>query len=431
MSELWKIVDGLYIFNVPRILFSLTHQIAWRFLVSATMISPFVLLIIAVRGKLSPKLRSRLLGACFVGLLLPFQRSAFYFFDNLFPFVRAVSMAITFPENAIGPNNIFELVSLIWLVGFLVVLVVRSLEYRKTIRMLREGRLDACATYFYRFRSHIYLPPNFEHTYTEQEQEMLIGHERQHIKQHDPFLYRLLGILGCACWFNPLIAAAMRHFQHERELLCDERVMRNYAKHDYGMLIVKVAKEKKTAARAATAGIIMEFSSVAERLSAIIEPMKTVGKCAAAVLVCITVLQISFGFMGFRPAWMSLSDFSTEAVEAMKLKNIGVSEIASLDADNIEFVKNFDNTASSFVYLTNNSLYIDQEGLYAYFLSQGLNAKSCILISYVDGVRPAWGAGNISSSYIGFEVGSLKTEDLSLELEQNTDIYSILTDIFI
>jgi beta-lactamase regulating signal transducer with metallopeptidase domain len=431
MSDLWTIVDGRYIFNVPRILFSLTHQIAWRFLASAIMITPFVLLIIAVRGKLSASLRSRLLGACFVGLLLPFQRSAFYLFDSLFPFVRKASMALVFPENGIGPYNVFELVSAIWLVGFLAFLVVRGLEYRKTIRMLRQGRLDACSTYFYRFRSHIYLPPHFKHTYTELEQEMLMAHERQHVKQHDPFLYRLLAILECACWFNPLIAVAVRHFQHERELLCDERVTRVYSKYEYGTLLVKVVKEKKTTVPAATAGIIMEFGSVYERLSAIISPMKVAHKWAAAALVCIAVLQFSFGFIGFRPAWMSLSDFSAEAVASLELVDIGVSEIASLDANNIEYVKNFDKTASGFVRLTKDSLSIDQDGLYEYALSQGLSDKSCILISYVDSVRPAWGAGNISASHIGFEVGSLKTEELSLELTRNTDIYSVLTDIFI
>jgi beta-lactamase regulating signal transducer with metallopeptidase domain len=90
-------------------------------------------------------------------------------------------------------------------------------------------------------------------------------------------LYRLLIVLQCACWFNPLFFIALRHFQHERELLCDERVTRSYPKHEYGILLLRVTKEKKENLRAATAGIVMDFGSISERVNALIKPTQTVG----------------------------------------------------------------------------------------------------------------------------------------------------------
>lgn len=430
MTGLWNEFNGQLIFNVPRILFSFVHQIAWRFISSAIMIAPFILLIIAVRGKLSPGFRSRLFAMCFLGLLLPFQRSAFYLFDGLFPFVRNTSIALSFPQNGVGPYNIFELVSLVWLIGFLFFLVARAVEYRKTIKALKTKKFDACASYFYRFRSRIYLPSDFEITYTQQEQDMLLAHERQHIKQHDPLVYRLLVILECACWFNPLISIAMRHYKHERELLCDERVMRNCSKHDYGMLIVKAAREKKMTMRAGAAGIIMEFGSISERLSAIVEPMKTIGKRTAVGLICVTVLGFLVGLMGFRPAWMSLSEFSADAVAELGLREVVVYEIESFEAiDTI--IGDHTEAAREYVILTEEGFSLDQDGLYEYALAQGLNDMSCLFVNCIDVIRPAWGSGNISSNLLGFTVESLKTKELSFGFSRNTDIYSILTDIFI
>lgn len=418
-------------------LFQINHQIAWRFIFSAILISPFMLLIIAVRKKISPELRSFFLSACFVGLFLPFQRSAIYFSDTLYLFIRHTAKTdLPFLSHIRSDYsyNIFELISVIWFIGFLFFFIIRTLDYRKTIWMFRNGKLETCAAYFHHFRSKIYLPPKFASQYNPQEQELILAHEHQHIKQHDPFMYRLLIILKCLCWFNPLVSIAVKQFQHERELLCDKKVSQKYSEYEYGKLILKLVIEKKTAIRAATAGIVMNFSSTSERFSSMINPIKTNGKITAALLILFAAIQFAAGFWGFKPAWRSLSTYSsTIAEDEFGLRELGVYHIENLEASlgSSGIYGEFLEGMTAFVSAGKHGLSVDEKAMYDYALSLGLTDESCLRINHITGLHLDMGGAQSSFQHLEFKVGDLKTQEKYLDYTKGKDWFVMLTDIFI
>jgi hypothetical protein len=414
-------------------LFQINHHIAWRFIFSAILFSPFILIVIAQRGKFSPRLRSFLLGVCFFGLLLPYQRSAIYSFDALYLFLRHIAEAGLQIPTLTGdelPYDIFQLISVVWLIGFLTFSLIRILDYRKTIRMFREGKLQTSAAYFHRFRSRIYLPPHFSSTFTPEEQEMILAHERQHIAQHDPLLYRLLVILECVCWFNPLVSIAVRQFQQERELLCDERVTSRYPKCDYGLMLLKAEKEKKTAVRAATAGIVIEFGSTSERLSSIVEPVKTAGKITAAGLILLAILQLSFGFNGFRPAWRSFREYSPAiVVDELGLRELTVHHIEGPEA--LLGMGPVVEGLEAFVSTTKDGMTVDEEGMYRRAVSLGLSEKDYLRVEHFESMSLNMGGGSVSRMVLEFTVGDLKTKEFYLDYTKEFDFFVMLTDIFV
>jgi hypothetical protein len=424
---------------IVNFLIQVNHHIAWRFISSSLLISPFILLIIAVRVKFSPRLRSYLLGACFLGLFLPFQRSVLYLSDELFLFIRHASKAVLQIPALTGdrPYDFFQVISFIWLVGFIAFYVARSLDYRKTIAMIREGRLKTCASYFYRFRSKIYLPPDIEQTYSAEEREMLLAHERQHIAQHDPFICRFLVIVECACWFNPLVSVAVKHFQHERELLCDERVTRSCSKHDYGMLILKAA-ENKLAARAAIAGIVIAHGSVTERVSAMVEPVRTVGKWTAAALTGLMLILLVIGFSGFQPAYKSLSEYSPAIIEGeLGLKEIAVYEMNSSEAHD-KLTGEAIEGMEAFITVAENGVTVDEKGMYGHAISLGLTEDTYIQLEHIYDLRLDWGRVTFAFGHLNFPVSDLKTKDKYLDytnkeygLSTIDKIFMALTDLFI
>lgn len=427
MPEMFNETNGIVTIDWLVFLVRVNQQIAWRFISSSVMISPFILLILSLRGKFSPRLRSRLLGACFMGLILPFQRSAFYFFDGLFPVVRRIAQRFYISFDGKIRFDFFAVASVIWFAGFAFCLIYQYRDYRKTIRLLREGKCESCVSYFHRFKSRIYLPPEIERTYAPHEKEMLLTHERRHIAQRDPLIYRILAVIECACWFNPLVSVAVRHFKHERELLCDESVAQSYSKYDYGMLILKIARSKP-AARAETAGMVMEFGSISERVTSLLKPAKTVGKWAAACVILLAAAQFAIGFLGFRPSWMGAGDFTPES-----LKKLGLAEVSVFEMKDNNFDKGWKPLKElvPFVLVTKNSIALDQQGMYDRAISLGLTDESCILITNVDGIRPEWGEGAISNRFMGFELKNLKAEDCTARYRDNKDLYTILTDILI
>jgi beta-lactamase regulating signal transducer with metallopeptidase domain len=430
--------DDIFLFRLLfNILFQLNHQIAWRFIFSAILISPFILLIITIRSKMNPELRSLLWSASFLGLFLPFQRSALYFSDTLYLFIRHTAKKdLPFLPKAFYNSgyDIFELISAIWFIGFLFFFIVRMLNYRKTVLMFRKGKLQTCASYFDTFRSRIYLPPNFTSIYSQKEQEMILAHEHQHIKQHDPFIFRFLAILESVCWFNPLVSIAVTHFHHERELLCDKKVIQKFSEHEYGNLILKETVEKRTALRAATAGIVINYRSTSERLFSMVNTTKTDAKLSTAFLLLLSLTILALGFTGFKPAWRSLGSYSSAIVEEeLHLRELAVYKIENLEASlgssgaYGELIEGM----TEFVSVSKYGLSVDEKAMYDFAISLGLNDESCLRINHINGLHLDMGGGQTSFQHLEFKLGDLKTQEKYLDYTKDTDWFEVLTNIFI
>lgn len=90
-------------------------------------------------------------------------------------------------------------------------------------------------------RPRILLPADFEQRYTGQERELVIAHERLHVRRGDLAANAFAALLLCLFWFNPLLHIALRRFRLDQELACDEQVIARHpeARRRYGEAMLK------------------------------------------------------------------------------------------------------------------------------------------------------------------------------------------------
>jgi beta-lactamase regulating signal transducer with metallopeptidase domain len=103
---------------------------------------------------------------------------------------------------------------------------------------------------------------------TAAELEAVLLHELAHAKRHDNLSSALVHILVCLFWFHPLLWWIERQLLRERELACDELVVRHSARREeYVKGILKVCQFHLRGAVAAACGIT--GSDLKTRLEAI------------------------------------------------------------------------------------------------------------------------------------------------------------------
>ncbi len=139
----------------------------------------------------------------------------------------------------------------IWLTVALLLLFFFILSYASTVRDLRT------ATHL---RSNVYLSKSAEHPfvcgifspkiilplpYAPEEENLILLHERMHVRRLDN-LWRIIAI-GAVCvhWFNPLSWIFLRSFLSCLELSCDEAVLRKCdvaQKKQYACLLLRTAE---------------------------------------------------------------------------------------------------------------------------------------------------------------------------------------------
>ncbi len=109
-------------------------------------------------------------------------------------------------------------------------------------------------------------------------------HELAHVSRHD-YLTQLVGRLTCAVhWFNPLVWLAARQLRHEREIACDDHVLRAGSRpSDYAGHLLEVARVLKAGAMAPAASVAMAHSSkLGERLGALLDARRERKKLSRA-----------------------------------------------------------------------------------------------------------------------------------------------------
>jgi len=90
-------------------------------------------------------------------------------------------------------------------------------------------------------RPRVVVPHDFDSRYDTQERLLLRTHEHQHIAHGDLLWNALAVLLRSVFWFNPLLHYAARHFRHDQELACDQRVIALHpkARRIYGEAMLK------------------------------------------------------------------------------------------------------------------------------------------------------------------------------------------------
>ena len=90
-------------------------------------------------------------------------------------------------------------------------------------------------------RPRIVLPADFERRYSAAERELVLQHERLHVRRGDLPANALAALLRCLFWFHPLLPAALRRFRHDQELACDAAVIARHPRQRrvYGEAMLK------------------------------------------------------------------------------------------------------------------------------------------------------------------------------------------------
>ncbi|MDZ4814395.1 MAG: TonB family protein [Pseudomonadota bacterium] len=124
-----------------------------------------------------------------------------------------------------------------WLIGVVLMAVLLTRQQRRFVRSL--GSLQAIAHGVYRASAasavpaligalppRIVVPDAFEQRYSPLQQELILLHERTHMRCGDAQINALIAALRCLFWFNPLLHYAAVRIRIDQELACDAMVLR-------------------------------------------------------------------------------------------------------------------------------------------------------------------------------------------------------------
>jgi beta-lactamase regulating signal transducer with metallopeptidase domain len=182
-------------------------------------------------------------------------------------------------EPASSPRDARPALALAWLAGALLLVsrhVVAAARLKRQVRThpaladarvrdaLRECRRQMPVSHVVRaiesplvsgaaitgvLRPTLLFAPGLADTLSPAELRFVILHELAHLRRQDVLVGWLVALISSLHWFNPIVWLAAARFRADRELACDEAVLRRTptAPRDaYGMTILKLLAERST-----------------------------------------------------------------------------------------------------------------------------------------------------------------------------------------
>jgi beta-lactamase regulating signal transducer with metallopeptidase domain len=124
----------------------------------------------------------------------------------------------------------------VWLLGAFALVLVFAWQQRRFVARLRlrergdgswrSATDDASPAVLGVLRQKLVLPERFETDYSDDEQRLVLAHERMHQQRRDPWALAACASLRSVFWFNPLLHVAAKSFRRDVELACDAAVLR-------------------------------------------------------------------------------------------------------------------------------------------------------------------------------------------------------------
>jgi beta-lactamase regulating signal transducer with metallopeptidase domain len=148
------------------------------------------------------------------------------------------------------------------------------------------------------FRPRIVVPPGQFENLDDDELRCVLTHELAHLRRRDLACEWLLVIVRAVHWFNPLVWYAVARCRADRELACDEQVMRLTSsasvRHSYGHTILKLAQQMPRAIPLpGVVGILEGRSQLKKRIQMIARFNGTGSRFAAAMFLLVTLVLAS------------------------------------------------------------------------------------------------------------------------------------------
>jgi beta-lactamase regulating signal transducer with metallopeptidase domain len=126
-----------------------------------------------------------------------------------------------------------------WALGACVLLIAFALRHRDQVLGLglqrdvradvwRSASADVSPMVLGFWQPRLVLPADFERRFDQEEQILVLAHEREHLRSQDLRINMLALCLLTLVWFNPLAWWAWRCFRLDQELACDARVVQRF-----------------------------------------------------------------------------------------------------------------------------------------------------------------------------------------------------------
>lgn len=205
------------------------------------------------------------------------------------------------PGASVNPLQIWiSILSVIWLAGFIGMLLYAVISYLRVERKLGEAVLlfdniyqsESISTPFVLgiIKPKIYLPFNINEQYVEH----VVAHEEVHIHRKDHW-WKPLGFLLLALhWFNPLMWISYSLLCRDIELACDEKVIREFdaeQKADYSQALLMFSVNPRFIAACPLA---FGEAGVKDRVESVLNYKKPAFWAIAAALVISIAMAVCF-----------------------------------------------------------------------------------------------------------------------------------------
>lgn len=184
----------------------------------------------------------------------------------------------------------YDVCGAIWMIGIIVLfgwMIASNLAFSKKIKYAVKGKdayyseVISTPMVFGVLRPKILLPLYLN--LSEQQKDLIIAHEKAHIKRNDLILFALLHILCSLFWFNPFVWFLTYQIKQETELLCDAAVLKRLNRKDallYGETILSfAAKFRKTPYMRMAAGALGGKRQLKTRIKMIANDSKKAYGC--------------------------------------------------------------------------------------------------------------------------------------------------------
>lgn len=213
-------------------------------LVSATLISSVAVLVIAIlRKPVRAVFGAR--AAYWLWLLVPISTFA-VMLPAPTPSLRSVVESMPIPVGTLtdamtivaAPQSSTSYVVaglVIWLTGaclMLALLLKRQWAFVRSLGAMtpdvddvRRSEAIVAPMVVGAWRPQLIVPTDFAIRYTDEEQKLILAHERAHLVRHDTSINALAALWLCFNWFNPLMYRALGLLRLDQELACDACVL--------------------------------------------------------------------------------------------------------------------------------------------------------------------------------------------------------------
>ncbi len=211
------------------------------------------------------------------------------------------------------------------------------------------------------FKAKIYLPSSL----SENERDIVLLHEKCHIRRLD-YLTRIFALIALSIhWFNPFVWLAFFLSQKDMEMSCDEAVLRKIDQsrhHDYAYALLRQSN-----AFTLNINTILAFGSnnSKERIKNIMKYKKSTIWISAITIMAVAVLAVAL--IGNEP----VPSNEVEALPTQKTEVIGTTS----GNESLELVSNYDTDAEA---ITLHSAISDDGGTITWYVTYDSNMEMLI-----------------------------------------------------